>query len=227
MAETGKPHSRSSSRRRDGSGARPDASSNIAETMRPAWEKAAPTSTLRIGERVRELRGARALSLDALATQERRQPFDDLAHRARREQPDGRGARQARRGARRDAGLAVRRADRRGAARGAARWSRRDEQPEWRDPASGYRSAQRLAAGRAAADADRRGALPAARRASPSRTAGATCACTSRCGCSTARSTSRSARSAIGCAKATASPCSSTVRRCSTTRREEPRATPW
>jgi hypothetical protein len=33
--------------------------------------------------------------------------------------------------------------------------------------------------------------------------------------------------SAAVCAKATASPCSSTGRRCSTTRREERRATPW
>ena len=60
-----------------------------------------------------------------------------------------------------------------------------------------------------------------------SRPARATCACTSRCGCSKARSTSRWARSATDCAKAIAWPCSSTARRCSTTRRESPRAMPW
>ena len=54
--------------------------------------------------------------------------------------------------------------------------ARRDHQPEWRDPASGYLRRNVSPAGRPAADADRRGRFPARARASRSKPARATCA---------------------------------------------------
>ena len=99
-------------------------------------ETASPDINQRIAGRVRELRAARGLSLDALAAAQRREPLDDLADRARREQPHRGGAGEARRGPGRDAGLALRRAAPR--RRRQPPVARRETQPQWRDPASGY-----------------------------------------------------------------------------------------
>ena len=97
---------------------------------------AARSLNRRIAARVeRAPRGARPVA-GCTRRQERRQPLDDLADRARREQSHRGRAREAGRGAGRDAGLAVRCAGRpRLRARRADPVARRDDQPQWQDPA--------------------------------------------------------------------------------------------
>ena len=80
------------------------------------------------------LRADSALSLEALGAPLRRQPLDDLAGRARRDQPHRGGARKDRHRPRRHPRLAVRRR-RRAAEPGVAR---RAIAPRWKDPQSGY-----------------------------------------------------------------------------------------
>ena len=149
-----------------------DAGSSMVDSV-STMEETASGLNERIAERVRELRAARGLSLDALAAQERRQPLDDLAHRARREQPD-RGRAGEARGRPRTCSLASLFDAPAAAAATRGPVARRDEQPEWRDPASGYVRRNVSPRRRAAADADRRGARSRRARAWRSRPARAT-----------------------------------------------------
>ena len=151
---------------------------------------------------------------------ERREPLGDLARRARRVQPDGGRAGQARR--RRSASrwrrCSTRRPTRR---RSPARPPRRPA--VWRDPASGYVRRSVSPAGDALADPDRRGQLPRRRagrvRDGPRRP----CASTSSSGCSRARSTSRvGERRHRLRGRRLPGHAGSTARRCSTTRRAKP-----
>ena len=63
------------------------ASSNMLDIRSTMKDEQPASLNDRIAQRVRDLRAARGLSLDALADPLRRQPLDDLADRARREQP--------------------------------------------------------------------------------------------------------------------------------------------
>ena len=87
--------------------------------------------------------------------------------------------------------------------------------------------AQRLASRRAAADADRRGAFPRRRARGVRHRRARRPRAPAGVGARRRDRHHASAPSATVCARATAWPCSSTARRCSTTRRESRRATPW
>jgi len=135
--------------------------------------EAAPDLNQRIAERVRELRAAQGLSLDALASKSGvmlASLFDAPAAAA--QAPGGPVA-------------------------------RRDDQPQWKDPASGYL---------------RRNVSPPGV-PQPMQIVEVHFPPGGRVACW--------AWSATDCAKVTAWPCSSTARRCSTTPHESPRAMPW
>ena len=101
------------------------------------------TSTTGSRNRVRDAaRGERPLARRDGRTL-RRQPLDDLADRARREQPDRGRAGEDRHRPGRPARLAVRRA---GALRPSPVARGATSRPPWRDPAVGLRAAQRVAA---------------------------------------------------------------------------------
>ena len=202
-----------------------DAASNMMDGT-STMKDAAPDLNQRIAGRVRELRAARGLSLDALAGRSGvSRSMISLIER-------GESSPTAVVLEKLAAGLGVTLASLFDAPAAAAParvgpLARRAGPAGVARPGLGLPPAQRLAAGRAAADADRRGALPAGRargvrerRARPARAPAGV----------GARGRDRRhawARSATDCARGTAWPCSSTARRCSTIPRESPRATPW
>lgn len=179
----------------------------------------------RIAERVRELRAAQGLSLDALASNcGVSRSMISLIER-------GESSPTAVVLEKLAAGLGVMLASLFDTPAAAAQApsgpvARRDDQPQWQDPASGYLRRDVSPPGLPQPMQIVEVHFPP-RGAWLSKPACATCACTSRCGCSKTRSTSRWAWSATDCAKVIAWQCSSTARQCSTTPRENPRAMQW
>ena len=186
--------------------------------------EAASVLNQRIAERVRDLRAAQTLSLDTLASKSGvSRSMISLIER-------GESSPTAVVLEKLAAGLGVMLASLFDAPAAATRapcgpLARRDDQPQCQDPASGYLRRNVSPPGVPQPMQIVEVHFPPGR-AWRSKRARATRACTSRCGCSRARSTSRWARSATDCAKAIAWLCGSTARRCSTTRREGPRAMP-
>src|SRR5262245_30169384 len=198
-----------------------------------------PDVNRRIAERVRELRAAQGSSLDALAGQSGvSRSMISLIER-------GESSPTAVVLEKLAAGLGVTLASLFDAPAAAARTSagpvaRRRDQPQWQDPGSGYVRRNVSPPGvpqpmqivevefpPGARVAFETGGREVREEQQGGGREGATGACTSRCGCSTAPSTSRWAPSATDCARGIAWRCSSTARPCSTTRREDRHATRW
>src|SRR5438876_4945575 len=178
--------------------------------------EAAPDLNERIAERVRELRAKRGLSLDALASKSGvSRSMISLIER-------GESSPTAVVLEKLAAGLGVMLASLFDAPAAAPQTpsgpvARRDDQPQWQDPASGYVRRNVSPPGVPQPMQIVEVHFPPGGRGWRSKMAGATCACTSKCGCSKARSTSPWAWSATACAKGIAWPCGSIGRRCSTT----------